>query len=284
MTATINPVVIILDVSDNITLFEGRMTERMFATSGAKVELYHVPSLDWSKIMEKIQFYRSSNEHALGIVITGSYSCVLDPLDWLPPIEQLIRECVVFDHADNTRGDLTIVPVLGICFGAQLIAKVVYGKEAINTMVGEGLQGEFGYKEVVLSEDGGVQSAIFKGLPNRFMSIVSHNDCFRHERLVPIASTKQWKNHAFEVKSVLMNNRVCCWALQFHPEIQVDDFNGIVCSQNLAPEKVIHDGDTSVEDYTIRTRIASNFVEQMLAIKQEQLLQQHQQQQQHEHY
>lgn len=56
-------------------------------------------------------------EAADGWLITGSRHGVYEDHDWLPPLEQLVR-----DIAASGR------PLIGICFGHQLIAKALGGK------------------------------------------------------------------------------------------------------------------------------------------------------------
>ena len=61
--------------------------------------------------------FPDSPQDADGWLISGSKHGVYDPLDWIAPAEQFVRDCMDAD-----------VPVVGICFGHQLIAKAVGAK------------------------------------------------------------------------------------------------------------------------------------------------------------
>ncbi|WP_432473021.1 glutamine amidotransferase-related protein [Amphritea sp. HPY] len=54
-----------------------------------------------------------------GWVVTGSKHSVYDELDWIAPLKQLIRDIYVAE-----------VPMVGICFGHQVIAEAFDGKVA----------------------------------------------------------------------------------------------------------------------------------------------------------
>ncbi len=101
------------------------------------------------------------------------------------------------------------VPILGICYGMQLMAQSMGGR------VSRAKHREFGRAELCI-QDG---SDLFKGLDNKspFSVWMSHGD--RIETLppgfVPIARTANAPVAA--MKSV--NRRPCCYGLQFHPEV-----------------------------------------------------------------
>ncbi|MGR3616317.1 MAG: type 1 glutamine amidotransferase [Paracoccaceae bacterium] len=63
------------------------------------------------------QFPENGTEDADGWVITGSKHGAYENHDWIPPLENLIRA------ADEKKQ-----PILGICFGHQIVAKALGGK------------------------------------------------------------------------------------------------------------------------------------------------------------
>ncbi len=97
------------------------------------------------------------------------------------------------------------VPVLGICYGHQLLAKMLGGK------VSKGKKGQYGKKIASLSF-----SPLFKGLKKETMVWLSHRDTVN--RLPPnskrVASTDNCRNAGFEVR------RKKIFSIQFHPEVQ----------------------------------------------------------------
>lgn len=67
----------------------------------------------------RLGHFPASADQCDGWVVTGSKHSVYDELDWIAPLKQLIRE--VYDAT---------VPMLGICFGHQIIAEAFDGKVA----------------------------------------------------------------------------------------------------------------------------------------------------------
>jgi GMP synthase (glutamine-hydrolysing) len=101
------------------------------------------------------------------------------------------------------------VPVLGICYGAQLIAQQLAG-----TVTRTG-QGEYGRTALALASSGGPQSPLFSKVPPRFDAWMSHSDSIT---AVPpgfraTASTKDVPVAALEDPQ----RRI--YGVQFHPEV-----------------------------------------------------------------
>ncbi len=98
------------------------------------------------------------------------------------------------------------VPVLGICLGAQLIAR------ALGAHVGPNPVKEIGWYQIELTP-AGRQSFLFKELPGRFPAFQWHGDTFSvPEGAVLLAEGKTCRNQAF-----VYGSHIC--ALQFHPEV-----------------------------------------------------------------
>jgi len=109
-------------------------------------------------------------------------------------------------------------PVLGICYGHQLIAAALGGR------VERGWRGEFGPTEVeVLAED-----PIFDGVGRKFKVWMSHSDSVVSlpEHLRPLARTEGGVIAAFRHASLPI------YGLQFHPEVKHTE-NGMRILENF---------------------------------------------------
>ncbi|WP_416881483.1 type 1 glutamine amidotransferase [Marivita sp.] len=81
--------------------------ERMLAGKGFTFET-------WS-VVENV--FPSGPQDADGWLITGSKHGAYEDHPWIPPLEQLIRDIVAADR-----------PLIGVCFGHQIIAQAMGGK------------------------------------------------------------------------------------------------------------------------------------------------------------
>ena len=100
--------------------------------------------------------------------------------------------------------------ILGICFGAQLLAEALGGRVFSNE------KEEIGWYEVTVSE-AGIDSFLLKNVPAKFMTFHWHSD---HFTLPPgctrLAFSDPTANQAF-----IANNRRAA-GLQFHPEFTIE--------------------------------------------------------------
>ena len=129
-----------------------------------------------------------------GLVFLGSPVSVNDPLPWITEEVALIRFA-------SQAG----VPVLGICFGGQLISKALGGKvSTVPTM-------QIGWHRIALSA---YAKDLFtsSGLLDNFYAFEWHGDTFS----LPDGAFPLFKGGCIKNQGFLHNN---CLALQFHPEI-----------------------------------------------------------------
>ncbi len=107
-------------------------------------------------------------------------------------------------HPDKAVFDLG-VPILGICYGLQLMGQMLGGK------VGKGERREFGHSTLEIFE----KSPLFKGLPKKLRVWNSHGDKLTKlpEGFRPIARTENAEYSAME------NSKRRFYALQFHAEV-----------------------------------------------------------------
>ncbi|MES3160246.1 MAG: type 1 glutamine amidotransferase [Halorubrum sp.] len=125
-----------------------------------------------------------------GVVVTGSRSSVYWDEPWIPPLIEYVAEA-----ADAG------VPVLGVCYGHQVLAEALGGRVA-------GMDGfEIGYNTVRrVRED-----PLFADIEESFTVFTTHGDTVVD---LPPGATLLAENehgvHAFR--------KGHCWGVQFHPE------------------------------------------------------------------
>jgi len=161
-----------------------------------------------------------------GIIITGSLSNVTENLPWMKKFSPWIQPFL------NTS-----VPVLGICFGHQLLADAFGGKVDFHPR-GK----EVGSVDIHLNAEG-IDDSLFQGIPKTFTGYVCHSQTVTElpKDAVKLAHNSFEQNHAFKLGSNI-------WGVQFHPE-----FNATVTrycvkklaedlrSQGLDPEQMYHE-------------------------------------------
>jgi len=135
-----------------------------------------------------------------GVVMTGSPAMVTDREPWS---EQLAAWLATQAHGQ--------VPVLGVCYGHQLLA------HALGGAVDWHPQGrEIGTTAIHLT-DAGNNDPLLGTLPSRFLAQVTHAQ--RVSRLpdeaVLLAQNPFESHHAFRIGEAT-------WGLQFHPEFSAD--------------------------------------------------------------
>jgi GMP synthase (glutamine-hydrolysing) len=142
-----------------------------------------------------------------GVVVTGSKSSVYWDDDWIPPLVDYV--------ADAHDAD---VPVLGVCFGHQVVA------EALGGTVEDMGAFELGYREVERTTD----DPVFEGVPETFTTFTTHGDTVTD---LPPDATLLAENdygvHAFRVGDSV--------GVQFHPEYDNDT------AERLAREKDVEE-------------------------------------------
>lgn len=135
-----------------------------------------------------------------GVVITGSHSMVTDLLDW--------SECTAAWLSGAAHHEL---PILGICYGHQLLAHALGGQVKDNP---SGL--EIGTLEVTLTEDA-KEDPLLSGLPSPLFLQLSHAQSVVRlpESAQRLAYSERESNQAFR-----WGKRA--WGVQFHPEFDAE--------------------------------------------------------------
>jgi len=135
-------------------------------------------------------------EECKGVIITGSHTMVTQEFSWSLTIEKFIHTL----YENN-------IPLLGICYGHQLIAKSLGGEVDYNE---NGM--ELGCVSIQTQEEA-QNDLIFKNLPKSFDVFTVHAQSI--VRLPPKAINLAFNDfentHAFKIEP-------CTWGVQFHPE------------------------------------------------------------------
>ncbi|MHB8842076.1 MAG: type 1 glutamine amidotransferase [Candidatus Aquicultor sp.] len=169
---------------------------------------------------------------AAGLIVGGGLPSVNDSKAWIEDEIRLIR------RAASLR-----LPVLGICFGHQLIGKA-FGSEVVRR------ERRVGFADVVKVQE----APIFDGLPPAWKSAVYHQD--RIETLPQ--GFKLIASSQYCAVQAMAHADLPIWTTQFHPEIQY----GI--NEHFA-DPVEEWNDEAAFDSVPNKRLIDNFVELCLS-------------------
>lgn len=152
-------------------------------------------------------------EDVSAIIITGSPSMITDFEPWSVATSQWLNQIVKKN-----------IPILGICFGHQLIAQSLGGSVDYHEM-GE----EKGEVAIQLTEEGR-KDPLFSILPDHFSAYVSH---FQTVQKLPENARVLAQNDFESFHGIAFRENV--WGMQFHPECISDSLCG---STNFNPHGV----------------------------------------------
>lgn len=180
-----------------------------------------------------------------------SYTISIDEIKSLNPIGIIFTggpNSVYLDNAPRVEKELFDlgIPVLGICYGVQLMAYVLGGK--VTTPVTR----EYGKTETVFDND----SLLFKGLPHESTTWMSHTD---YIEVVPDGFKVTAHTDACPC-AAMENAEKKLYGMQYHPEVLHTD-NGIAMLHNFLYEVCHCKGDWTMGDYkqtaiqTIRNQV-----------------------------
>ncbi|MHC1683020.1 MAG: glutamine amidotransferase [Clostridiaceae bacterium] len=177
-----------------------------------------------------------------GVIITGSHSMVTENQPWSLVVEEYLR-----DIASES------IPVLGICYGHQLIC------QAFGGTVGYHPKGkEVGTVNIQLTEEG-KKDELLSVLPENFLGHVTHSQTVLKipEAAKTLAVNDFEKHHAF----VIYGN---IWGVQFHPEFNLEITKGYILEQENTLIKVGHDIDNlynSLKEHEYGKMLFKRFIE-----------------------
>jgi GMP synthase (glutamine-hydrolysing) len=148
-------------------------------------------------------------EECAGVVITGSHAMVTDNASWSVKLEKWIAFLVKAQ-----------IPVFGICYGHQLLARAAGGQIDFNPH-GK----EIGTVGIQLLPDC-FNDPLFQALPDSFLAHVTHSQTVLKlpKEAIRLAANTHEPNHAFRLGK-------CAWGVQFHPEYNVDIMRSYIQEQ-----------------------------------------------------
>ncbi|MBN1554028.1 MAG: glutamine amidotransferase [Phycisphaerae bacterium] len=131
-----------------------------------------------------------------GVILSGSPAMVTEETPANSAVERWLPSLIEAE-----------IPLLGICFGHQLLARAMGGTVGFHP---SGL--EIGTVEIHLTA-AGADDALFGSLPSRFPAQVTHAQSVLTlpPGAVVLAENAHEPHHAFRLGS-------CAWGVQFHPE------------------------------------------------------------------
>ena len=141
-----------------------------------------------------------------GVVVSGSHAMVTDREEWSERLGGWLKSCVVQE-----------LPVLGICYGHQLLAHACGGEINVNPA---GL--EIGTKEITLAKSA-EKDLLFSELPSRFPAQVIHYQSVRSlpEGAQLLAHSDIEPHQAYRIGNY-------AWGVQFHPEFSAAAMRGYI--------------------------------------------------------
>lgn len=156
--------------------------------------------LDWHRVpwqlvcVDENMPVPASADGASGLIFMGSTVSVNDPLEWISDELRLIERALAQD-----------VPIMGVCFGAQLLSKALGGE------VTRGPGMEIGWHPVYRSDHPDTQRWL-DGLPSQFTAFHWHADTFS----VPGGASRLLHSGCYGNQAFALGDHL---GMQFHLEM-----------------------------------------------------------------
>lgn len=158
-----------------------------------------------------------------GLVLTGSPASAYDKLPWITRLEDIVRDAAEMG-----------LPLLGVCFGHQVVAQALGGRVEKNER-----GWEIGDPEMTLTAEGAVDP-IFEDTPMTFRAIQSHKDIVT---ALPDGAVHLAKSPLCEFQAFGVGDAIRC--VQFHPEMGPEHLKYILTPRR---ELILRDSGIDIDD------------------------------------
>lgn len=225
-------------VSNRVVLLDGSLgdtpAERNFRRElDARVDAYKVSEGNLPQFPAETE---AADRPYEGVIITGSQSSVYEDAQWIRDAKVWVREAIEAS-----------IPVLGVCWGHQLIASAMGGVVEYQGRY------EIGYRSIEIV----AQDPLFEGMPREFIAFETHSDAVTE---LPADATRLAENDC-TVQSFRIGS---AYGVQFHPEYDLETTRWIVDNKELQPERerAVRDDLTQerYEEARVATRVFDNFL------------------------
>lgn len=181
-------------------------------------------------------------ENPDAVLVTGSRHAVYEDRDWIDPLLDKIEE---FSHS---------VPVMGVCFGHQAVARALGGEVQ---HMGEY---EIGYRQIRLGK-----SRIFDGMNSVEYPFSTHED-----EVVEIPENFRKTAESDESIHGFEHEQHHIYGIQFHPEFDLKKVNNIIDQKELSERKKQKLRDEAIREnhhQAEKTRKALNNFEEIVKME-----------------
>lgn len=178
-----------------------------------------------------------------GIFVSGSGASVCAPSPWVDAAAGLLR-----DAAERE------VPVLGVCFGHQLLPYALFGPSHVRRTPTP----ELGWVEIERTVD----HPLLEGFDPRFTAFESHRDevLLVDDELDVLARNADCAVQAFQVRGLPH------YGVQFHPEMGLGEIEALIAERTGEAEGAGFDAAALLAAKTDTTRLGDRLVANFLSL------------------
>jgi GMP synthase-like glutamine amidotransferase len=133
------------------------------------------------------------------IILSGSKTSALEDGDWISELHEFVQKTLAVK-----------IPFLGVCYGHQVLSRVLGGKESCR----KSKTPEYGWSKIEVLQGSALSSGLLKGLPKTFYSFSAH--CEEVAEL-PSALKNLASSESCRIQACQLGDQPV-YGIQFHPE------------------------------------------------------------------